>query len=618
MYRITVKNGGQNIVIHDSDPDSLQKLASGSIDDEINAVPQMTFSIFPQNAGFTSLRSMTTEIEVYNTVMQRPEFEGYLWKPTGTMKKSGAISYKWTAEGYMGFLMDSVQDYHTYKDTDVPDFLTAVLAAHNAMTESRKHIFLGECDIHDTGSKTTAYRRTLEEIRELLVNRLGGEIRIRKTGGKLYLDYLRHYGKNSATKIELAKNLQEIEVTQDPANIITRLIPLGKKLNDETAERLTIASVNNGCIWIDDQEAYAEYGTYQCATYEWDDVTVASHLMQKAQEFLQQNNTRKRYFKLTALDLALIGLDAESFTVGDSYKTENTLMRVNEWLRCTKRHINICEPTRSTLEIGEKTESLTVKANRTYHYVTYEIPKVENDVLNRAHDRASAMLGLAGNSYLEFNEDAGELLIMNSRDKYGETTRVWRYNANGWGVSNTGYNGTYTMAATFDNGFVADFITAGVLTGIEIRNGDDTFHVGTDGTVTASAINITGGSIQISTDSEGNDIIQLNCDKWKNTFSPLEWVVENTGTKRKICGRASGIYFYNENIRPDGFPVAMIEADDGSAHLSSITASSVTAEIGHFDTLQFTLDGDYYDLAQYFRSINSKIDALWNAVFTNS
>lgn len=41
--------------------------------------------------------------------------------------------------------------------------------------------------------------------------------------------------------------------------------------------------------------------------------------------------------------------------------------------------------------------------------------------------------------------------------------RVWRFNYAGWGASENGYSGPFTMGATFDQGFIADFITAGTL-----------------------------------------------------------------------------------------------------------------------------------------------------------
>ena len=42
-------------------------------------------------------------------------------------------------------------------------------------------------------------------------------------------------------------------------------------------------------------------------------------------------------------------------------------------------------------------------------------------------------------------------------------SKVWRFNYEGWGASQNGYSGPFTMGATFLQGFIADFITAGTL-----------------------------------------------------------------------------------------------------------------------------------------------------------
>lgn len=41
--------------------------------------------------------------------------------------------------------------------------------------------------------------------------------------------------------------------------------------------------------------------------------------------------------------------------------------------------------------------------------------------------------------------------------------KVWRFNHEGWGASDNGYNGPFSYGATLKNGMVADFITAGTL-----------------------------------------------------------------------------------------------------------------------------------------------------------
>ena len=42
-------------------------------------------------------------------------------------------------------------------------------------------------------------------------------------------------------------------------------------------------------------------------------------------------------------------------------------------------------------------------------------------------------------------------------------SKVWRFNYEGWGASQNGYSGPFTMGATFQQGFLAEFITAGTL-----------------------------------------------------------------------------------------------------------------------------------------------------------
>lgn len=103
-------------------------------------------------------------------------------------------------------------------------------------------------------------------------------------------------------------------------------------------------------------------------------------------------------------------------------------------------------------------------------------------------------------------------------------SKVWRFNYEGWGASQNGYSGPFTMGATFAQGFIADFITAGTLnadrigansisvsklTG-KIKNGGwnidldaGTFTIGT-----ISADNITAGTI----DASKITVTNLNAD----------------------------------------------------------------------------------------------------------
>lgn len=61
-----------------------------------------------------------------------------------------------------------------------------------------------------------------------------------------------------------------------------------------------------------------------------------------------------------------------------------------------------------------------------------------------------------------------EILIMN-KPSVADAQKVWRWNLGGLGYSNNGVNGPYGLAMTQDGAIVADFITAGILSGILVQ-----------------------------------------------------------------------------------------------------------------------------------------------------
>ena len=70
-------------------------------------------------------------------------------------------------------------------------------------------------------------------------------------------------------------------------------------------------------------------------------------------------------------------------------------------------------------------------------------------------------------------------------------SKVWRFNYQGWGASQNGYDGPYTMGATFAQGFLADFITAGTLNASLIDVTNLSASSINSGTLNAENINVT-------------------------------------------------------------------------------------------------------------------------------
>jgi len=83
----------------------------------------------------------------------------------------------------------------------------------------------------------------------------------------------------------------------------------------DSEERLTIESVNGGKDYLDYTEGIEKFGIIE-GVITYDDVSEASNLLSKGQKFIESlkiniSNT------VTALDLSLIGLDFDSFEVGN-------------------------------------------------------------------------------------------------------------------------------------------------------------------------------------------------------------------------------------------------------------------------------------------------------------
>lgn len=138
------------------------------------------------------------------------------------------------------------------------------------------------------------------------------------------------------------------------------------------------------------------------------------------------------------------------------------------------------------------------------------------------------ILGATGGSvrFLDTNED-GEpdtLYIADNPDPT-QAVKVWRFNYEGWGASNNGYNGPFGIGASLNTGIVADFITAGTL------------DAGLVNVVNIIADNISAGKLQSSDGSTYFDLnkgeIVTKKDDYKVIIkNGLIDVVDKNGTKR--------------------------------------------------------------------------------------
>lgn len=130
---------------------------------------------------------------------------------------------------------------------------------------------------------------------------------------------------------------------------------------------------------------------------------------------------------------------------------------------------------------------------------------VTHSLMQQAVSHATALItgNLGGYVVLHDSDGNGEpdeILIMDTAD-INTATKVWRWNASGLGYSSTGYDGDYGTAITADGAIVANFITAGTMSGNRIRTGiiesmDHSLVMDLDnGTISAPAITLNGTDV---------------------------------------------------------------------------------------------------------------------------
>ncbi|MCB5235515.1 phage tail spike protein [Niallia circulans] len=361
MYIVSIINDNDSLVIHHPHFNEI-KVQDGTIKKGINTVDSFSFSLLPHNPGYNEIFLRKTHVNVFNTKSNKYEFKGRALIPNDKMTSDGIFRKSFLCESKLGYLYDSRQRHGEYHNMTVAEFLQVILDNHNRQVESYKQIKLGVVTVTnstDNVYRYLGYESTLDTIFDKLIDRLGGEIQLREDeSGELYLDYLTEIGSIKETEIRIAKNLKSIEIETDPSQIISRIVPLGATIEseDETATdasqaRITIASVNNGFDYIDDEEAIALVGIQE-ETVIWDDINNPSILKTRGQQYLQANNRVKKQHIISALDLSLIGLDIDQFDIYNYYSVKTPILQ--DTLRIVGKTVFINDPETNDLTFGDK------------------------------------------------------------------------------------------------------------------------------------------------------------------------------------------------------------------------------------------------------------------------
>lgn len=348
------------------DPKLRENVISGKLSLIENEINNLTLTVGQENWLYGNTGTFQTHIEVYqdNVLL----FRGRLLDVTREMDSGGKFTQTFVFEDVANYLKDSIQRFAKVQNTTPKQFLQDLIDLHNSQVPAYKQFELRTVEV--TNSTDNVYRyvdyvSTWDTIQDKLVSRLGGYIVTEYANGKNYVDYLKLESSTTHTNdtpILLKRNLKSLNVKEDPTEIITRFIPLGATIQQDTSEtsgdvsspRLTIAGVNGGSDYIDIPELQAQFGVIN-GTNTWDDVHDANILLNKANQWIASQVGSKESYTVSALELP----NYDAFKVSDNYLVSNERVMTDAYLRVIQKDIDFNDPLNSSLTIGDKSSSLS-------------------------------------------------------------------------------------------------------------------------------------------------------------------------------------------------------------------------------------------------------------------
>lgn len=499
---------------------------------EVNKAGSFSFKIPPQHPQYDLPQKMTSCIQVY-----QDDEEVF----NGRITESSIDFYnrkQFTCEGQLAYLNDSIQRPAEYHDMTVRGYLETLIAKHNAQVEADKQFTVGIVTVTDNNDslyRYTNYNSTMQEIKEDLVDDLGGYLRVRNVDGVAYLDYIAEYDNTSSQKIEFGENLLDYTRDTDVTDIGTVFIPLGAKLEESPIEaleqRLTIESVNDGSDSLVNEEAVEKFGRIT-KVVTWDNVTTADILLSKAQKYISDYQWDTLALEVKAIDMHWTDSDIAQFKLGDKVMVHSSVHGLERYFPLTKISIQLNNLSNSRFTLGTETNTkLTSRSQSISDAAAKAIATIplRSSLMAEAKKQADALIQAATHGYVVTT--ANEVLIMDTND-VNTATKVWRWNLNGLGYSNNGYAGPYATAITMDGQILGALLAAGSVTTEKIsaaytesveKSYTDAIELSKEGILLEVSENYATGEQVNSQIEQKADSIRLKADKiaWSSTNSSL-------------------------------------------------------------------------------------------------
>ena len=464
---------------------------------EANKAGTFSFTMPPTHPFYDKISRKSTLIDVYRGDDTEPLFEGICSSIDDDFFKQRKI----TCEGDLTFLNDSNLRPSRKQGLTSRQLLEDYINEHNSLVEAKKRFTVGivtATDKNDFISCYTNYNSTMTEIKEDLIDDLGGYLRVRHENGVRYLDYLKESPRTNNQVVRLGFNLIDLSVGLNTDDLATVIIPLGTTLEEQEIQgldaRLTIKEAEademhpSGTDYVYSADAVENFGWIE-KVIEWSDVTLPENLLAKGEKYLQETQFENLVIQAKAIDLGITEEEFQRFRMLDMIRVVSKPHGLDRYFMLTKMQVNLNNPERDTITLGiEKPNTLSAKSQSANEAMLREVEKrpTSNLVKSIVANATALITGAEGGFVvIETNAD-GKPIELKIQDALNNPTKIWRWNINGLGYSNDGGE-TYGLAMTMDGSIVANFIASGTMYADRIKGG----------TLSLGGLNNEGGVLEV-------------------------------------------------------------------------------------------------------------------------
>lgn len=310
------------------------------------------------------------------------------WGPTGTRRVNGPVSdtttetltngWGWpfpsVGEGSFsqaqrfgydgGYRTNSFHDGLDFGSVDHPG--SEVHAIHGGTVVFKGYMGgLGNYVVtHSTDGFNIVYQEAFSSASQIRVN-IGDKVKTGDVIGWRNTDHL-HVGVTKADFYEAVKKSFTNDGTWLDPQALIKNGGDGSQSEDESKKeevsnsnaarpKLTITSVNEGRDYIDIPELQKEFGIIN-GTIEFNEITDANDLMNQAKAWIDAQRVPESW-EVSAVELNLPNFD--HFKVADRYMFVNPYVAQSQLLRVVQKEVDLLQPHKSTLTIGDKSLGLT-------------------------------------------------------------------------------------------------------------------------------------------------------------------------------------------------------------------------------------------------------------------